>query len=70
MAAVLGIGAADLFTERQRHAKDDQLPAFSPYMRKKDDYLPDEALAEMQAAFDALLAKYGHAGPRPGQDEY
>jgi transcriptional regulator with XRE-family HTH domain len=69
IAAVLGIEPADIFMLSSWLPSDD-LPSFSPYMRAKYDYLPEEAFIEMQRVFDKMAVKYGSHGPNRGDDEY
>lgn len=70
---VLGISASDLFaTVGWMPPK--ELPTIRPYLRTKYRDLPPDAVAEIEAEFDAIAKKHGisfdtDAGPRDGEDE-
>ena len=70
---VLGISASDLFaTVGWMPSKD--LPTIRPYLRSKYRDLPPEAVAEIEAEFDAIAKKHGVSfrpddGPKDGEDE-
>lgn len=69
IAAVLGIEAAEIF-KMAKWLPDEDLPSFKPYLRRRYVHLPETAISELHAAFDALVLKYGTAGPAPGEDEW
>lgn len=56
IARALEIEVADLYTEAGL-GNSTGLPGFAPYLRAKY-HLPDEAIAQLQAHFDLVNAKY------------
>lgn len=69
MAAVLDMPASDLFATAN-WIPSNELPSFAPYLRAKYAHLPEAAQTEIEAFFSSMTAKYGTAGPAPGEDEY
>ena len=70
---VLGIPASDLFAT-VGWMPEGELPTIRPYLRSKYRDLPAEAVAEIEAEFDAIARKHGVSfdpaeGPTDGQDE-
>lgn len=70
---VLGISAGDLFATIGWMPPND-LPSIRPYLRSKYHDLPPEAVAEIEAEFDAVARKHGlsftpGSGPQAGEDE-
>lgn len=70
---VLGISASDLFaTVGWMPSK--ELPTIRPYLRTKYRQLPADAVAEIEAEFDAIAKRHGisfdqNEGPTAGEDE-
>lgn len=50
-----------------------KLPTFTPYLRSKYPDMPDDARADLEAAFRRITKKHGfdpaQTGPKPGEDE-
>lgn len=70
---VLGIPASDLFAT-VGWVPSNELPTIRPYLRSKYRDLPPEAVAEIEAEFDAIAKKHGVSfdqadGPTGGEDE-
>ena len=70
---VLGIPASDLFAT-VGWMPEGELPTIRPYLRSKYRDLPPEAVAEIEAEFDAIAKKHGVSfnrgeGPTNGEDE-
>ena len=55
---VLGIPSIDLFAI-VGWIPSGELPSFGPYLRAKYGQLPDEAVQEIKAHFEAVARKYG-----------
>jgi len=70
IAEVLGIELADIYAMAD-YAVPDDLPSFQPYLRHKYRDMPDEAVDDLNKAFDRIVRKHGYdpAGPRAGEDE-
>lgn len=69
IAAALDIKPADIFS-MSNWLPGAELPSFSPYLRQKYSYLPEDAFTQMQRVFQEMTEKYGTRGPLPGEDEY
>lgn len=70
---VLGIPASDLFATIG-WMPPAELPTIRPYLRSKYHDLPPDAVAEIEAQFDAIAKKHGISfdpdhGPQNGEDE-
>lgn len=70
---VLGISTSDLFAT-VGWMPSTELPTIRPYLRSKYRDLPPEAVAEIEAEFDAIAKKHGVSfdtanGPKDGEDE-
>lgn len=70
---VLGIPTSDLFAT-VGWMPSTELPTIRPYLRSKYRDLPPEAVAEIEAEFDAIAKKHGVSfdtanGPKDGEDE-
>lgn len=70
MARVLSLSVRELFALAD-WLQDSDLPALAPYLRKRYHQMPPEAVAEIEAHFRDLAARYGYdpGGPGPGEDE-
>ena len=53
------------------YAVPDDLPSFEPYLRRKYRGLPNEAVEDLDKAFERISSKHGYnpAGPNHGEDE-
>ena len=70
LAEALELNLADVYALAD-YAVPDELPSFQPYLRSKYRDLPDEAVSDLNEAFERVIRKHGYdpAGPQPGEDE-
>ncbi|MCV7101803.1 helix-turn-helix transcriptional regulator [Mycobacterium palustre] len=66
IGGVLGIPAVDLFAT-VGWIPSRELPSFGPYLRAKYPQLPDGALREIEAYFEAVAGKWGIVGIDAGE---
>lgn len=66
----LDLNLADVYAMAGYAAPKD-LPSFQPYLRRKYQNLPDQALEGLEKAFERVIRKYGYQpeGPSGGEDE-
>jgi transcriptional regulator with XRE-family HTH domain len=66
----LDLSLADVYAMAGYAAPTD-LPSFRPYLRRKYRDLPDEAIEDLEQAFQRIVKKHGYEpdGPRDGEDE-
>ena len=66
----LDLNLADVYAMAGYAAPTD-LPSFQPYLRRKYRNLPDEAIDDLEEAFDRIIRRHGYdpGGPRSGEDE-
>ncbi len=70
IADVLDLNLADVYAMAGYAAPSD-LPSFQPYLRRKYDGLSDQAIDDLEQAFERIIKKHGYepTGPRRGEDE-
>jgi len=70
LAEALGLATAELFT-LANYTNATDLPSFRPYLRRKYQGLPPEAVNDLEATFQRLAQDYGidPNGPSRGEDE-
>lgn len=66
----LDLNLADVYAMAGYAAPKD-LPSFQPYLRRKYRDLPDEAIEDLEQAFQRVIKKHGYEpdGPSRGEDE-
>jgi transcriptional regulator with XRE-family HTH domain len=66
----LDLNLADVYAMAGYAAPTD-LPSFQPYLRRKYHDLPDDALDDLERAFDRIVREHGYDadGPSGGEDE-
>lgn len=66
----LDLNLADVYAMAGYAAPTD-LPSFQPYLRRKYRDLPDEAIEDLEQAFQRIIKKHGYEpdGPTGGEDE-
>lgn len=66
----LDLNLADIYAMAGYAAPTD-LPSFQPYLRRKYRDLPDEAIEDLERAFQRIIKKHGYKpnGPTRGEDE-
>jgi transcriptional regulator with XRE-family HTH domain len=66
----LDLNLADVYAMAGYAAPKD-LPSFQPYLRRKYRDLPDEAVEDLERAFERIIKKHGYEpnGPSDGEDE-
>jgi transcriptional regulator with XRE-family HTH domain len=70
IADILELNLADVYA-MAGYATTTDLPSFQPYLRRKYQDLPEDALDDLQQAFDRIVKQHGYDphGPRNGEDE-
>jgi transcriptional regulator with XRE-family HTH domain len=70
IAEALGLSLADVYAMAGYDAPAD-LPSFEPYLRRKYRDMPDEAIDDLDQAFERILERHGYQpdGPLAGEDE-
>jgi transcriptional regulator with XRE-family HTH domain len=70
IADALGLSLADVFALAD-YAVPGDLPSFQPYLRHKYRDMPDEAVEDLNKAFERIVRKHGYDpnGPSAGEDE-
>lgn len=72
VALELRLDTSDLLRDAG-YAAAAELPAFTPYLRKKYPTMPIEARASLAAEFERIIGRYGFdpdaTGPKIGEDE-
>ncbi|HZQ64453.1 MAG TPA: helix-turn-helix transcriptional regulator [Gaiellaceae bacterium] len=66
----LDLNLADVYAMAGYAAPTD-LPSFQPYLRRKYGGLSDEAIEDLEQAFERIIKKHGYepTGPSRGEDE-
>jgi transcriptional regulator with XRE-family HTH domain len=66
----LGLTLADVYA-MAGYAAPTELPSFQPYLRRKYRDLPDQAIEDLEQAFERVIKEHGYVpdGPAAGQDE-
>lgn len=68
LADVLGVEPSDIFAITG-WAPAEQLPPLRPYLRRKYQELPDDAVAEVEQLISELQRKHAGPGPTNREDE-
>ena len=70
IAEALGIELADIYAMAD-YAVPGDLPSFQPYLRHKYRDMPDQAVDDLNKAFERIVRKHGYDpnGPQAGEDE-